>query len=86
MQSVMIPDIYWDGEYWCIFHGRNLQAIQDLLACCDGSVPNIILDVDDIKDIKNKMDKFYRKYGWLKKIVVKSGEDLIGIWGSNMPD
>ncbi|MDY3118191.1 MAG: hypothetical protein SOW18_01485 [Peptoniphilus sp.] len=80
MKSVMIPNIFWDGEYWCIFRGENLRKVQSLLSYSDGSVPNLIVEIKETEEVESGIQELFETHDWIHRILVKSGDRLIGVW------
>lgn len=74
MIEVMIPDLFWDGEYWCIKRVRSVKDLKEALRYADGTVRNLVLVVEDDSDLKAGMRDVFISYGWLDKIVVRCGD------------
>lgn len=74
MIEVMIPDLFWDGEYWCIKRVRSVKDLKEALRYADGTVRNLVLVVEDDSDLKAGMRDVFINYAWLDKTVVRCGD------------
>lgn len=80
MLEVMIPDIYWNNEYWCIKNLKSITELEDLLKYVDGSVKNLIVNVKFAIDVEKDMEIIFNKFKWIDKILVKKQNKLVGIY------
>lgn len=83
MLEVMIADIYWDNEYWCIKKVDSIKDLKRVLKYADGSVKNIIVDLKDCDDIKDTVETLFREFIWIDKVLIKEQKNLIGIYERN---
>ena len=80
MKEVMIPDIYWGNEFWCIKELVNLGDLEKTLKYADGSIKNIIVDLKQEGNIERIIEDIFNKYKWLDKLLIKDKKGLVGVY------
>lgn len=80
MIEKMIPDLYWDDEYWSIKKIGSLDEAKNLLEICDGSIENVLIICDKCKNVEENIGQLFDKVKWLDKLIIKKGNQLIGIY------
>lgn len=80
MIEIMVADFRWLGEEWCI---KSLQKIDNAiitLKFCDGSVNNILFECENSDGYEDVLAELFNSYSWLNKVLIKQGEELVGIY------
>lgn len=80
MIEVKIPSFKWNNEDWVIKKLDNIKNAVDVLKICDGSVRCVLLDYNKIDDYRESIDDILRNIDWIKKRMIKQGDNLIGIF------
>lgn len=80
MIEKMIPDLYWDNEYWSIRKIDSLDEAKNLLEICDGSIKNVLIISDICKNVDENISQLFNKVKWLDKLIIKKGNQLVGIY------
>lgn len=80
MIEKMIPDLYWDNEYWSIRKVGALDETKDLLEICDGSIKNVLIICDKYKNVDENISQLFNKVKWLDELIIKKGNQLVGIY------
>ena len=83
MIEVMIPDIFWNNDPWCIRRIKSIDELNKTIQCADGRVQNIIVIVESDKNLKGGLRDVFKKYAWLEKVLVKKQDTLLGIYRRN---
>lgn len=80
MIEKMIPDLFWDNEYWSIRKIGTLDEAKDLLEICDGSIKNVLIICDKCKNVDENISQLFNKVKWIDKLIIKKGNQLVGIY------
>lgn len=80
MIEKMIPDLYWDNEYWCIRKIDSLDEAKIFLEICDGSIKNVLIICDKCENLDENISQLFNKVKWLDKLIIKKGNQLVGIY------
>lgn len=80
MIEVMIPDFKWDENFWKIIKLESFAEAQNRLKYFDGEVPNLLVDVQECGDYVSTLKGIFDSFLWLKRIILKEGQDLIGVF------
>lgn len=80
MVRAMIPDIYWDGEYWCLLRLNRMKDLQQRIKYSDGSVNSLIVDLKDEQDYERYISYNFDENKWLKRLLIKHDKKLLGVY------
>lgn len=80
MVEIMIPSFKYEGNDYVVKKIADIKSLDFAIRFCDGSVNNIFVDADKCDDYDSVIDDVFKKYKWLNRIIIKSKNNLIGVF------
>jgi hypothetical protein len=80
MVEIMIPSFKYEGNDYVVKKIKDIKSLDFAIKFCDGTVNNIFVDTDKCDDYEAVLDDVFKKYKWLNRIIIKSKDNLIGVF------